>query len=161
MDGILFTNTGTSGCGKSTTIQLMERFYDVNVGHLVCIDILFFLTYSLSSSLFIVDRFQRYSKSQSAMVPITKYQYTFSLTIDFSLFCLSSLVGIVSQEPVLFDMSIQENIAYGDNSRPDIPLDEIIHVAKQANIHDFIQTLPQVCSFLRMNKEHIPFVFDM
>ncbi|CAF3939943.1 unnamed protein product, partial [Rotaria sp. Silwood1] len=38
--------------------------------------------------------------------------------------------GIVSQEPVLFDMSIRENIAYGDNSRKDIPLDEIIQAAK-------------------------------
>ena len=55
-------------------------------------------------------------------------------------------------------MSIRENIAYGDNSRTDIPLDEIIHVAKQANIHDFIQTLPQVCSFTHVNKQHA--VFD-
>lgn len=43
-------------------------------------------------------------------------------------------------------MSIRDNIAYGDNSRKDISLDEIIQVAKQANIHDFIQTLPQVYS---------------
>ncbi|CAF4931752.1 unnamed protein product, partial [Rotaria sp. Silwood2] len=50
--------------------------------------------------------------------------------------------GIVSQEPILFDMSIRENIAYGDNSRKDIPLDEIILAAKNANIHDFIQFLP-------------------
>ncbi|CAF4802088.1 unnamed protein product, partial [Rotaria sp. Silwood2] len=50
--------------------------------------------------------------------------------------------GIVSQEPILSNMSIQENIAYGDNSRKDIPLDEIIQAAKNANIHDFIQFLP-------------------
>lgn len=59
-----------------------------------------------------------------------------------------SLVGIVSQEPVLFDMSIRENIAYGDNSRDNIPLDEIVEVAKIANVHDFIQTLPYVSCFL-------------
>ena len=53
-------------------------------------------------------------------------------------------VGIVSQEPVLFDLSIRDNIAYGDNSRDDIPIDEIIQAAKSANIHDFIQTLPKV-----------------
>jgi ABC-type multidrug transport system fused ATPase/permease subunit len=41
-------------------------------------------------------------------------------------------------------MSIRENIAYGDNSRKDIPLDEIIQAAKNANIHDFIEHLPQV-----------------
>lgn len=57
---------------------------------------------------------------------------------------LSRLVGVVSQEPVLFDMSIRENIAYGDNNREEIPMDEIIQVAKDANIHEFIQALPQV-----------------
>jgi ATP-binding cassette subfamily B (MDR/TAP) protein 1 len=41
-------------------------------------------------------------------------------------------------------MSIKENIAYGDNNRNDIPMEEIIEAAKNANIHDFIQTLPQV-----------------
>jgi ATP-binding cassette subfamily B (MDR/TAP) protein 1 len=41
-------------------------------------------------------------------------------------------------------MSIRENIAYGDNNRNDIPMEEIIRVAKDANIHDFIQRLPQV-----------------
>ncbi|CAF3952799.1 unnamed protein product, partial [Rotaria sp. Silwood1] len=94
---------GTSGCGKSTTIQLIERFYDVNIGHLL-IDSKDIRTLNL-----------QWYRSQ---------------------------IGIVSQEPVLFDMSIRENIAYGDNSRKDIPLDEIIQAAKNANIHDFIQLLP-------------------
>ncbi|CAF4318642.1 unnamed protein product [Rotaria magnacalcarata] len=53
-----------------------------------------------------------------------------------------SQISIVSQQPVLFDFSIRENIAYGDNSRKDISLSEIIQVAKDANIHDFIQLLP-------------------
>ena len=52
-------------------------------------------------------------------------------------------MGIVSQEPVLFDCSISDNIAYGDNSRH-VPMDEIITAAKNANIHNFIQTLPNV-----------------
>ena len=58
------------------------------------------------------------------------------------------LVGILSQEPVLFDISIRENSAYGDNNRKDIPLDEIIEVAKTAIIHDFIQLLPDVMECL-------------
>ena len=48
------------------------------------------------------------------------------------------------QEPTLFDMSIRDNIAYGDNSRTDIPVDEIIAAARSANIHDFIVSLPEV-----------------
>lgn len=54
------------------------------------------------------------------------------------------LVGIVSQEPILFNMSIRENIAYGDNHRNDIPIEEIIQAAKNANIHNFIEQLPEV-----------------
>ena len=57
---------------------------------------------------------------------------------------LLHVVSIVSQEPVLFDISIRDNIAYGDNSRQDVPLEEIIEAAKNANIHDFIQQLPDV-----------------
>ena len=57
---------------------------------------------------------------------------------------VSFIVGIVSQEPLLFDTSIRENIAYGDNTRMDIPLEEIIEAAKNANIHDDIQCLPDV-----------------
>jgi len=64
----------------------------------------------------------------------------------FSNKILIYLVGIVFQEPVLFDMSIRENIAYGDNSRDNIPIEEIIQAAKNANIHQFIQQLPQVYS---------------
>lgn len=52
-------------------------------------------------------------------------------------------IGIVSQEPVLFDCSIRENIAYGDNFRQ-VSMEEIIDAARKANIHTFIQSLPQV-----------------
>ena len=52
-------------------------------------------------------------------------------------------MGLVSQEPVLFDVSIQDNIAYGDNNR-EVPLIEIIEAARNANIHQFIDSLPNV-----------------
>ncbi|XP_061441602.1 ATP-dependent translocase ABCB1 isoform X2 [Rhineura floridana] len=54
---------------------------------------------------------------------------------------LRSQIGIVSQEPVLFDRSIAENIAYGDNSRT-VSFDEVVEAAKAANIHAFIESLP-------------------
>lgn len=52
-------------------------------------------------------------------------------------------IGIVSQEPILFDCSIRENIAYGDNFRQ-VTMEEIIEAARQANIHSFIENLPKV-----------------
>ncbi|KAG8443041.1 hypothetical protein GDO86_011745 [Hymenochirus boettgeri] len=55
---------------------------------------------------------------------------------------LRSQLGIVSQEPILFDCSIGENIQYGDNSRH-FTKDEIVEAAKTANIHSFIESLPQ------------------
>jgi ABC-type multidrug transport system fused ATPase/permease subunit len=62
---------------------------------------------------------------------------------ELNLKWLRSQIGIVSQEPVLFDLSIRDNIAYGDTSRT-ISDSEIEAAARSANIHDFISTLPKV-----------------
>ncbi|KAJ1101116.1 hypothetical protein NDU88_006189, partial [Pleurodeles waltl] len=94
---------GTSGCGKSTTIQLLQRFYDPIDGHVLADGI-----------------------------------DTKSLNLQW----FRSQLGIVSQEPVLFDCSIAENIQYGDNSRI-VSEEEIEEAAKAANIHNFIETLPE------------------
>ncbi|CBY12477.1 unnamed protein product [Oikopleura dioica] len=48
-------------------------------------------------------------------------------------------VGVVSQEPILFDGSVEENIRLG---RLDVTKDEIITACKQANAYEFIQKLP-------------------
>ena len=56
---------------------------------------------------------------------------------------LRSFMGIVQQEPVLFNRSIRDNIAYGDNSR-DVSQAEIEQAAVKANIHELIVSLPQV-----------------
>lgn len=52
-------------------------------------------------------------------------------------------MGLVTQEPVLFDCSIRENIGYGANNKY-LPIDAIVKAAKKANAHDFIMRLPQV-----------------
>ena len=52
-------------------------------------------------------------------------------------------LALVSQEPVLFNTTIFENIAYGDNSRTP-SMDEVIDAAKNANIHNFITVQPLV-----------------
>uniref|UniRef100_A0A803YIU4 ATP binding cassette subfamily B member 1 n=1 Tax=Meleagris gallopavo TaxID=9103 RepID=A0A803YIU4_MELGA len=93
---------GSSGCGKSTVVQLLERFYD-----------------PLSGEIF---------DDKDAK----------TLNIQW----LRSHIGIVSQEPILFDFTIAENIAYGDNTR-EVSHEEIISAAKAANIHSFIDSLPE------------------
>ncbi|CAF3793980.1 unnamed protein product [Rotaria sordida] len=55
---------------------------------------------------------------------------------------LRSIIGFVQQEPVLFNISIYDNIAYGDNSR-EVTQDEIETAARMANIHEFICSLPK------------------
>ncbi|XP_068998922.1 ATP-dependent translocase ABCB1 isoform X2 [Embiotoca jacksoni] len=94
---------GSSGCGKSTTIQLLERFYDPKDGRVVL-------------------------DSMNAK--------------HLNIHWLRAQIGIVSQEPVLFDCTLAENIAYGDNSRT-VTMEEIQAAAKLANIHNFIEELPQ------------------
>uniref|UniRef100_A0A8D0GPQ2 Uncharacterized protein n=1 Tax=Sphenodon punctatus TaxID=8508 RepID=A0A8D0GPQ2_SPHPU len=94
---------GSSGCGKSTSIQLLERFYDPLAGQVFA------------------DGFN-----------------TKSLHLQW----LRSKLGIVQQEPILFDCSIAENIQYGDNSRL-VSQAEVEEAAKAANIHTFIETLPE------------------
>ena len=62
--------------------------------------------------------------------------------IDIRRLSLKSLrdqIGLVQQDVYLFGGSIKENIAYG---KPDASMEEIIEAAKEANIHDFILSLP-------------------
>ncbi|PON73646.1 ATP-binding cassette containing protein [Trema orientale] len=54
---------------------------------------------------------------------------------------LHKKVSIVSQEPVLFNCSVEENIAYGFNGKAS--LTDIETVAKMANAHDFIEKFPE------------------
>ncbi|CAD5117027.1 DgyrCDS5856 [Dimorphilus gyrociliatus] len=93
---------GTSGCGKSTAISLLERFYN----------------------------------PLSGLITLDEHSID-KMNVQW----LRSQIGIVQQEPILFDRSIADNIAYGDNSRQ-VSMDEIIKAAKDANIHDFISNLP-------------------
>uniref|UniRef100_A0A672U8N1 ATP binding cassette subfamily B member 1 n=1 Tax=Strigops habroptila TaxID=2489341 RepID=A0A672U8N1_STRHB len=93
---------GSSGCGKSTVIQLLERFYDPLNGEML---------------------------------------FDGKNIKELNIKWLRAQIGIVSQEPILFDCTIGENIAYGDNSRH-VSHEEIVNAAKEANIHSFIDSLP-------------------
>ena len=51
-------------------------------------------------------------------------------------------MSLVSQEPVLFNYSVAQNIAYGDITRK-VTMKEIIRVAKMANVDEFISQMPK------------------
>jgi ABC-type multidrug transport system fused ATPase/permease subunit len=52
---------------------------------------------------------------------------------------LRSQMGLVSQEPVLFSMSIAKNIMFG---REDASMEDVIEASRVANAHSFIEELP-------------------
>ena len=52
---------------------------------------------------------------------------------------LREQIGVVLQDPFLFNGSVAENIAYGN---PNAALEQVIAAAKAANAHDFISELP-------------------
>lgn len=59
---------------------------------------------------------------------------------DVTLESLRKQIGIVMQEPYLFNDTIEENLRYG---KSDATEEEIIMACKAAYIHDFIMTLPE------------------
>ncbi|KAF8716318.1 hypothetical protein HU200_026605 [Digitaria exilis] len=96
---------GESGCGKSTIIALLERFYDPDSG-MITLD----------------------------GVDIKNLRVSW----------LRRQMGLVSQEPVLFNDTIRANITYGRQQGEEAATDEeIVAAAKAANAHQFISALPQ------------------
>ena len=88
----------------------------------------------------LIERFYDPSLEESGKVEIDK-RGLHQLNIQW----LRSKIGLVSQEPVLFDGSIADNIRYGDLSR-EISDEEVEAAARAANIHDFIMSQPKVRS---------------
>ena len=98
--GEMVALVGPTGSGKTTVMNLLNRFYDVTGGAVTFdgVDVR-----------------------------------------DLDLKSLREHVGIVLQDSVLFSGTIADNIKFGDPKASD---EAMIDAAKQANIHDFIMTLP-------------------
>jgi len=98
--GEMVALVGPTGSGKTTVMNLLNRFYDVTGGAVTFdgVDVR-----------------------------------------DLDLKSLREHVGIVLQDSVLFSGTIADNIKFGD---PEASDEAMIDAAKQANIHDFIMTLP-------------------
>jgi len=98
--GEVLALVGVSGAGKTTLVNLIPRFYDIDEGHIT-----------------IDERDIR------------------TLTIK----SLREHIGIVTQQTILFNDTVRNNIAYGDVTRSE---EEIVEAAKAANAHGFIEKLP-------------------
>jgi subfamily B ATP-binding cassette protein MsbA len=59
---------------------------------------------------------------------------------DVALASLRDQIGLVTQETVLFDDTVRNNIAYG---RGEVGLDRVVEVARASQAHEFIEDLPQ------------------
>jgi subfamily B ATP-binding cassette protein MsbA len=99
--GEIIAIVGMSGAGKTSMVNLLPRFYDVEEGQIL------------------IDDFD-----------IRKV----------TLKSLRGQIGLVTQQTILFNDTIRNNIAYGNLTRSD---QEIIEAAKAANAHDFIERFPQ------------------
>ncbi|OVA00084.1 ABC transporter [Macleaya cordata] len=93
---------GESGYGKSTVINLLQRFYDTDLGTIL------------------LDG-----------VEIQKFKMNW----------LRQQMGLVSQEPILFNEIIKDNVAYGKQGTTSE--EEIIAATKASNAHNFISALPE------------------
>lgn len=58
---------------------------------------------------------------------------------EYNLRWLRTQIGLVQQEPLLFSSSMRDNICYGNEGALET---EIVEVSKEANIHEFISSLP-------------------
>lgn len=98
--GEIIAIVGMSGAGKTSLVNLLPRFYDVEQGQIL------------------IDG------------------------IDIRKVTLKSLrdqIGLVTQQTILFNDTVRNNISYGSPKRSE---EEIIEAAKAANAHEFIQRLP-------------------
>ena len=93
---------GASGCGKSTTIALLERFYD-----------------PLAGGVYIDGK-------EISKLKLNEYR---------------KHLALVSQEPTLYQGTIRENILLGASGE-DPTEDAVVQACKDANIYDFIMSLP-------------------
>jgi subfamily B ATP-binding cassette protein MsbA len=99
--GEVIALVGMSGAGKTSLVNLLPRFYDVEGGKIL------------------IDGYD-----------IRKV----------TLKSLRAQIGLVTQQTILFNDTVRNNIAYGNLKCSD---QEIVEAAKAANAHDFIQRLPQ------------------
>jgi len=118
---------GQSGSGKSTAIQLLERFYEiVRVSKQVAAD----------------DDGKAFKIAVEGAGSAGKVYIDGVDLTELDLMWFRSNVGIVEQEPTLFSGSVHDNIAAGMPGGV-ATREQVIAAAKTANAHEFISRMPE------------------
>jgi subfamily B ATP-binding cassette protein MsbA len=92
---------GMSGAGKTSLVNLLPRFYDIEEGRIL------------------------FDECDIRKVTIQSLRHQ---------------IGLVTQQTILFNDTVRNNIAYGSQGRTD---QQMIEAAKAAHAHDFIMRLDQ------------------
>jgi subfamily B ATP-binding cassette protein MsbA len=128
----------------SSAIEFKKVAFHYNAGDIVLTDINFTIRKgeivaivgpSGSGKSTLVDLVPRFYDPTSGIITIDGLDLR-----DVELKSLRDKIGIVTQETILFNDSVRNNIAYGLEN---CPPERIIAAAKAANAHNFIQEMPK------------------
>jgi len=122
-------NTASFTYNNDEDIVLKKVSFTINKGEVVAI-----VGESGAGKSTIADLVPRFYDVTDGAVLIDKQDLR-----DVSIKSLRTLMGIVTQETILFNDTIRSNIAYG---LPDVSDDEVVSAAKTANAYDFILEQP-------------------
>ncbi|SCN62413.1 multidrug resistance protein 1, putative [Plasmodium chabaudi chabaudi] len=141
---------GETGCGKSTIMHLLMRFYDLKDDHVLLDnqhvekdnkDKSNDIEMTNATSMNELNELHK----KNATEEYTLYKNSGKILLDgvdicdYNLKDLRKLFAIVNQEPMLFNMSIYENIKFG---KEDATLEDVKRACRLAAIDEFIESLP-------------------
>ncbi len=125
-DSIVFTNVNFSYDGEVEVLRQINLV--INKGEMVA-----FVGHSGVGKSTLVDLIPRFYDVTSGSISIDGYDVR-----DLQLTSLREQIGIVTQETILFNDTIRNNISYGGEGYTD---DEIIAAAQNANAWEFIEKM--------------------
>lgn len=131
---------GPSGSGKSTIVALIERWYDLQIDH------------RENTIVESVGEGKEFTKAAADGEIVLKDRNV----NDFDLRWWRSRIGLVQQEPFLFNDTIENNVSFGligtpwESASPEKKRELVMNACKEAFADEFIDKLPKVSFALSM-----------